>query len=83
MNVYCGEDHTLAKLTRAEVLEIKEMARKSDLSMRQIGEMFGVSKTTVFDIKAGRTWASALAENDELPSSTEAVSSTAIVEQVK
>jgi hypothetical protein len=81
--MFCGEDHPLAKLTRAEVLEIKEMARKSELSMRRVGEMFGVSKTTVFDIKHGRTWSRALAENDELPSSTEAVSSTANVEQVK
>jgi hypothetical protein len=77
---YCGEDHPLAKLTRAEVLEIKEMARKGELSMRQIGECFGISKATVFVIKTGRTWSRALAENDELPSSTEAVSSTANVE---
>jgi hypothetical protein len=80
MKVLCGEERPLAKLTRAEALEIKEMARKGELSMRQIGECFGVSKTAVFDIVHGRTWATALAENDELPSNTNVVSSTANVE---
>jgi hypothetical protein len=75
-----GEGHPLAKLTRAEALEIKEMAGKGELSIRRIGEMFGVSKTAVFDIKHGRTWSRDLAENDELPTNTNAVSSTANVE---
>jgi hypothetical protein len=78
-----GEDHPLAKLRRSEALEIKEMARKGELPMQRIGEMFGVSKTTVFDIKHGRTWVSALAEIDELPATTEAASSPAQTEQVE
>jgi transposase len=51
-----GEDHAQHILTTAEVIEIRELARKGSHSLREIGEIFGVSKATVFDLKTKRTW---------------------------
>jgi hypothetical protein len=77
-----GEAHGRAILRSDEVREIREMSRKGTWSLREIGEIFNVSKATVADIKHGRTWRH-LWQSDELPNSIPAVSSTAIVEQVE
>jgi IS30 family transposase len=70
----CGEDHAQHKLSQAEVIEIRELAREGSWSFREIGEMFGVSKATVSDIKHGRAWAhlwnDATTENEIAASST-------------
>jgi hypothetical protein len=74
-----GEQHGRAILRSDEVREIREMARKGSWSLREIGEIYGVSKSTVADIRTGRTWRH-LWQTDELPNSIPAVSSTAITE---
>jgi hypothetical protein len=51
-----GEAHGRAILRSDEVIEIREMARKGSWSLREIGEMYGVAKSTVADIRQGRTW---------------------------
>lgn len=47
-----GERHLRAKLTAADVLEI----RKSPLSIRVLAAKYGVNKRTLFFAKSGRTW---------------------------
>jgi hypothetical protein len=51
-----GENHAQHILTAAEAIEIREMARDGAWTLREIGEIFGVSKATVFDLKTQRTW---------------------------
>jgi hypothetical protein len=51
-----GETHGMAKLCVAEVKEIFCLAREGSFSLREIGEMFNVSKPTVQCIKQRRTW---------------------------
>lgn len=52
-----GERNGAARLSDNEVLEIKRLLKKNDLSLRQIGEKFGVSKSTISNIKRGKNWA--------------------------
>lgn len=47
-----GERNPCSKLTEAQVLEI----RTSGLASRKLGEMYGVSKTTILSIKSNKTW---------------------------
>lgn len=54
---YRGEDHVSSKLREADVREIYAMAHESSWSLKEIGEMFGVSKGTVQHIKSRRSWA--------------------------
>ena len=49
-----GEKNGLAKLSKGQVLHIR---KSSDRSLAQLAMQFGVSKATIADIKAGRTWA--------------------------
>lgn len=67
-----GAAHCLAKLTEAQVAQIKAMARRGEinrrrgrgwwrkdrptLSHRQVGEMFGVSGGTIGQLLNGRAW---------------------------
>lgn len=44
------------KLTEEQVGQIKELALENKLTMEEIGELFGVSDTTVCFIKHGLTW---------------------------
>lgn len=47
-----GDRNPCARLTKAQVLEI----RASDLTSRKLGTMYGVSKTTILNIKSNKTW---------------------------
>lgn len=50
-----GERHYMAKLTAKDVREIRLWV-KERVSLRRIGELFGVRPGTILDITAGRTW---------------------------
>jgi transposase len=51
-----GERHGRAKLRERNARDARELALGGVLSLRQIAEIFGVSKATVFDLKTRRTW---------------------------
>jgi HNH endonuclease len=51
-----GERHWKAKLTEAQVREIKKRLHRGDELMREIAEDFGVSRLTISNIKHGRNW---------------------------
>lgn len=44
------------KLKEEEVLEICELLKNSNMSLREIGELYGVSKHCIYDIKRKRSW---------------------------
>jgi len=48
-----GEKHWRARLTEEQVRAIKT----SSISARKLARQFGVSGTTIDDVRAGRTWA--------------------------
>lgn len=52
-----GEDHAEAKLTNKDAVYIRE--NPDGLTMDQLAEMFGVSRTTVIDIRLGRSYVNA------------------------
>lgn len=52
-----GEMHPMRKLTEAKVLEIKNLLANTDFSERHIGEIYGVTRGAISDIKRGRNWA--------------------------
>lgn len=51
-----GEKHGRSKLTESQVREIKAIALRKIKSNREIGLMFGVSKTTIQGILSGKKW---------------------------
>ncbi len=52
-----GEDVSCAKLTTADVIYIKEQLKSYKRGMiSALGKKFGVGKTTISEIKAGRSW---------------------------
>ena len=56
-NVF-GDNHPSAKLTALDALKIRDSKR----SGWQLGRQYGLSKTAVNNIKAGKTWARAISE---------------------
>lgn len=52
-----GENNGKAKLTAANVAEIKKYLRQGKHSQREIAELFTISKTQVSLIKTGKRWA--------------------------
>lgn len=55
-----GESHPNSKLTREQVLTIREEARVPNTSRSWLGKRFGVSRTTIDNIVRGTTWKEAL-----------------------
>lgn len=51
-----GELNHFAKLTNAEVVEIKRLLQDGKLSLRQIGDMYGVHRSTISNIKRKQNW---------------------------
>lgn len=51
-----GEDCSNAKLTAAQVLEIRQLRASTGLSFRKIGERYGVNPNTIRFIINGRSW---------------------------
>lgn len=48
-----GNDHYMGKITSADALDIFH----SMVPMPKLAELYSVSLTTIYDVKAGRTWA--------------------------
>jgi len=55
-----GEAHPNARLTRAQVVEIRQEAKVPGTSRAWLAKRFGVSRTTVDNIVRGLTWREAL-----------------------
>lgn len=53
---YVGEAHCSATLTEVEVSHIKFLALEEQLSLSQIGELYGTTYGNVFMIKKGLSW---------------------------
>lgn len=51
-----GEAHNMHKLTEKDVYEIRELLQKGDMTLKAIGDIFGVSMYCIHDIKRGRSW---------------------------
>jgi hypothetical protein len=51
-----GEGHSAAKLTEDQAREILRLRRETSLTMREIGERFGVTIGAVSGIVNGRNW---------------------------
>lgn len=52
LNALCGSENGFAKLTEADVWEI----RTSSLGPRALGEKFGLHEGSICSIRAGKTW---------------------------
>lgn len=51
-----GEQHHRAKLTIWQVEDIRKLCQLGEISQYDIAELFGVSQTTVNNIKTGKRW---------------------------
>lgn len=51
-----GEINGQSKLTEEEVIEICEMLQEGKLGLKQIGNIYGVAKGTISNIRIGRAW---------------------------
>lgn len=56
LGAYNGELNGGAKLNENQVIIIKEMLRESDMFQREIGEIFGVSRSQIAKIKLNLNW---------------------------
>ena len=61
------EETALTSLTNQDVLKIYELCYTTDLSLQAIGDMFGVSRTAVSNIKYGVTWGDVTGHNKLQP----------------
>jgi hypothetical protein len=50
----CGESHSNAKLTDAQVYALRKL--KGRLTLSEFGELLGVCHATIFDVQANLTW---------------------------
>jgi len=53
---YIGENNPASILKEQEVIQIKLLLDEGILTQREIGGMFGVSRSAISNIKNGRTW---------------------------
>ena len=51
-----GENNGFAKLTEAQVIQIKHLLAEGSITQKAIGSQFNVSLSTVKDIKSGKRW---------------------------
>lgn len=51
-----GENHKLSKITEKDVFEIREILSGDGLSLREIGERYGISSQKVWQIKNRISW---------------------------
>lgn len=51
-----GERHNMARLSAADVVEIRRLIKKGGMTLTAIGEMFGVSRSHIGGIRRGRFW---------------------------
>jgi hypothetical protein len=52
----CGENHICAKITNEDVYKIRRLSENENLTRKEIGNMFGLSRQAVTDIIYRRTW---------------------------
>lgn len=52
----CGDKCSYSKLSSKQVLEILELIRDNEYTIKEIAEKFNVSRATITDIKLNRTW---------------------------
>jgi hypothetical protein len=57
MTIPAGEGHPSAKITEDQVREIRRLIKEGTLTQSAIAERFGVDRTTICNIKKGKTWA--------------------------
>lgn len=53
-----GVSHPMAKLTEPQVLEIRRLLDMGNLTYAAIGQIVGVTKSTIFRINREKSWAS-------------------------
>lgn len=53
---YRGESHAFAKLTEAQVLEIRELYKTKKFTQMQLGQRFGIARTTIGSIVRNEKW---------------------------
>ena len=51
-----GEDNPHSKLTNEDVIEIRHLYKKENISMKKLGAKFGVTASSVNQIVKGRSW---------------------------
>ena len=51
-----GTKNASAKLSEKDVAEIKQLLFQDRLSLREIGDRYGVKRSTIFSIKKQKTW---------------------------
>ena len=51
-----GEKNGRSKLKQGQVIEIKDLLSKGELSQYKIADLFGVSRSCILGIKLGRLW---------------------------
>jgi len=52
-----GTENNRAKLTESIVRQVRKLYATGEYSQREIGDMFGVTKTTINNVIVGSTWA--------------------------
>lgn len=55
-NTKRGDEHGMARLTSDVVQEIQKLYATEQYSSRELGEMFGISKTNILDVVHERIW---------------------------
>lgn len=53
---HLGENNNSAKLTEKQVVEIKLLIKEGNFKDRYIGEIYGVSRENIRDIRLGKLW---------------------------
>ena len=56
INTAKGERHAQSKITKEQVLEIRDIYSKGGLTQEQVGQLFGIDQTHVSDIVNKRSW---------------------------
>lgn len=54
--VHSGEGNAAAKLNETQVKEIRELYKTGNYTHRELGSIFGVTKTTAGDIIRNKIW---------------------------
>jgi len=51
-----GEKNAHAKVTEAQISQIRDLCERSDLTRKEVGRMYGISGKSVSDIHLRKTW---------------------------
>jgi len=53
---FSGENSGNHKLSKKEVLEIKQLLKEKKIRQKEMSDMYHISNSTISDIKCGRSW---------------------------